>query len=315
MELNKITEKDWDNLTKQYQANYWFQQSSNIVLIANSYQRKPVFYACFDSTKFQFAFVLFINGKNASLPTHFFYSPFIINPNLNDFIFNKSLQFCLNELKKDLDVIEFKCAPSIVDIRGFTWSGFKHQIYYTLIKVLNDFEGNYSENIKRQLNKVKKEAQLSVQFKLPLQSIIDQQLNFMMDNGLSKNESNKVKLWLMAMDQNNQLINFQLINEEKTVGSAIVAIDQTTAYLISIEGGTKETGGQTFLYHEIFKELRQRGIQQFDLLGANLQGVAEYKSKLGASLKPYYILSFRKNRMLFDIKMFFKQKIKMFIKG
>jgi hypothetical protein len=52
------------------------------------------------------------------------------------------------------------------------------------------------------------------------------------------------------------------------------------------------------------------GIPKVDLLGANIQGVAEYKSKLGSQLAPYFILSYRKYFLIYQLKLKLKKYLK-----
>jgi hypothetical protein len=52
------------------------------------------------------------------------------------------------------------------------------------------------------------------------------------------------------------------------------------------------------------------GITKVDLLGANIQGVAEYKSKLGSQLAPYFILSYRKHLLFYQLKLMLKKLMK-----
>ena len=88
------------------------------------------------------------------------------------------------------------------------------------------------------------------------------------------------------------------------------SIFQQQAYLISITGGVPETQGQTALYFAIFDHFSKMGIPTIDLLGANIQGVAEYKSKLGSQLAPYFILSYRKYTLYYQLKLMIKKLMK-----
>ena len=301
----------WDTLLVQFDDVLWCQKSINIEKIAQTYNRKAVYFATYHQSVFCAAMVLFVDRKKANLPTHFFYTPFFINCSLKDFIINQSLQQMLLKLKKEYHQIELKLAPKYNDIRAFSWSGFDHKIYYTLIKDLQNTTKKPSENIRRQLNKIAQNNAIVVNVvEENLADIFNQHIEMMIQNGLSKEESKRVLNWLNFFNQNNQLIVFGLYESNKLQGSALLTFDQEQAYLISITGGVAETFGQTALYFAFFNHIQSLGIDKIDLLGANIQGVAEYKSKLGSVLFSYPIVSYYKFKAFIQ----FKLRLKMWLK-
>lgn len=302
----------WDTLLVQFDDVLWCQKSINIEKIAQTYNRKAVYFATYHQSVFCAAMVLFVDRKKANLPTHFFYTPFFINCSLKDFIINQSLQQMLLKLKKEYHQIELKLAPKYNDIRAFSWSGFDHKIYYTLIKDLQNTTKKPSENIRRQLKKIAQNNAIVVNVvEENLADIFNQHIEMMIQNGLSKEESKRVLNWLNFFNQNNQLIVFGLYESNKLQGSALLTFDQEQAYLISITGGVAETFGQTALYFAFFNHIQSLGIDKIDLLGANIQGVAEYKSKLGSALFSYPIVSYYKFKALIQ----FKLRLKMWLKN
>jgi hypothetical protein len=162
MHFKEINPIQWDALLVQYDESLWYQQARNIQLIASSYQKQSIYYACYHQSVFCAAMVLYVHKKNAALPTHFFYTPFFINASLKDFVVNQALNQMLLELKTEYHTIELKLAPKFNDIRAFTWSGFTHQLYYTLNKGLLLDEKKPSENIRRQINKIAQNEAIQV---------------------------------------------------------------------------------------------------------------------------------------------------------
>lgn len=301
----------WDTLLVQFDDVLWCQKSINIEEIARTYNRKAVYFAAYHQSVFCAAMVLFVDRKKANLPTHFFYTPFFINRSLKDFIINQSLQQMLLELKKEYHQIELKLAPKYNDIRPFSWSGFDHKIYYTLIKDLQNTTKKPSENIRRQLNKIAQNNAIVVKVEEEnLADIFNKHIEMMIQNGLSKVESKSVLSWLNFFNQNKQLYVFGLYESDILHGSALLTFDQEQAYLISITGGVAETFGQTALYFALFNHFQSLGINKIDLLGANIQGVAEYKSKLGSELHSYPIVSYHKYKAVNQLKLKLKKWLK-----
>jgi hypothetical protein len=311
MHFKEINPIQWDALLVQYDESLWYQQARNIQLIASSYQKQAIYYACYHQSVFCAAMVLYVHKKNAALPTHFFYTPFFINTSLKDFVVNQALNQMLLELKTEYNTIELKLAPKFNDIRAFTWSGFTHHLYYTLNKGLILDEKKPSENIRRQINKIAHNEAIQVKVETTnLDSIIATHLQMMLKNGMGKAELQQVKHWVNTFYQQQQLVVFGLYESTNLKGSALLTFDQQQAYLISITGGVPETQGQTALYFAIFDHFSKMGITKVDLLGANIQGVAEYKSKLGSQLAPYFILSYRKQFLFYQLKLMLKKRLK-----
>jgi len=311
MYFKEINPNQWDALLIQYDQSFWYQDSRNIQLIASTYHKQAVYYACYHQSVFCAAMVLFVHKKNAALPTHFFYTPFFINASLKDFVVNQALNQMLLALKKDYHTIELKLAPKFNDIRAFTWSGFDHHLYYTLHKALLKDEKKPSENIRRQVNKIAQNGSIQVKLETAnLASIISTHLKMMLKNGMGKAEEQKVKQWVNTFYHQQQLVVFGLYESTNLKGSALLTFDQHQAYLISITGGVPETQGQTALYFAIFDHFSKMGIPTVDLLGANIQGVAEYKSKLGSQLAPYFILFYRKYFLFYQFKLMLKKRLK-----
>lgn len=311
MHFKEINPNQWDALLIQYDQSFWYQDARNIQLIASTYHKQAIYYACYHQSVFCAAMVLYVHKKNAALPTHFFYTPFFINASLKDFVVNQALNQMLLALKKDYHTIELKLAPKFNDIRAFTWSGFAHHLYYTLHKALLMDEKKPSENIRRQINKIAQNEAIQVKIETTNTAvIIHTHLKMMLENGMGKAEEQQVKHWINTFYHQQQLVVFGLYESTNLKGSALLTFDQQQAYLISITGGVPETQGQTALYFAIFDHFSKMGIPTIDLLGANIQGVAEYKSKLGSQLAPYFILSYRKYTLFYQLKLMLKKLMK-----
>ena len=82
MHFKEINPNQWDALLIQYDQSLWYQDARNIQLIASTYHKQAIYYACYHQSVFCAAMVLYVHKKNAALPTHFFYTPFFINASL-----------------------------------------------------------------------------------------------------------------------------------------------------------------------------------------------------------------------------------------
>ena len=101
---------------------------------------------------------------------------------------------------------------------------------------------------------------------------------------------------------------YEAEDREITIGSSCVLVDQVSseAYNLLISSGNTNyhTGVHAALYSFICKQLAET-ITNFDLYGADIKGVADFKSSLGASLIPHYTVKYSRR------KYWFSQSLKM----
>jgi hypothetical protein len=274
-------------------SEYLFNQVDFLAKIAQAYQKEISVYTVLEHDKALLSVPILHRKRNASLATHFFYQAVIKHQPFSEHKFLEIWDHLLLRLKIDFDAIDLKLAPYAEDIRPLTWAGFGNKIYYTASIDLAH-EPTYSENIRRSIKKALK-AGLSIRVHTYHEEIVKEQLKDMLKNGLSKKEPDSINYWMNALSESGALVVFELLNaEQQRIGSSIYLTDKNQAYLISVMGGQEESGGQAYLYDQAFAYFKAKGIEQIDLLGANIPSIAIYKSKLGAKQQSYVISSYRK---------------------
>lgn len=253
-------------------------------------------------------------GRDASLTTHFFYQAIILHASFSERKFLQAWELLISELKANFDAIDFKLPPFAEDIRPFTWAGFGQKSYYTATINLKK-EIPYSENVKRSLKKAEK-AGLTINISDFNPEVLIMNLKDMITHGLGKLEPMQIQIWLRTLASVKQSCTFTLLNADGTIiGSSIYLYDTKQAYLISVMGGEEQSGGQAYLYHSAFEHFRSQGLEKIDLLGANIQSIALYKSKLGASTEGYNIVSYRKSFSRYFFSYHIKKMLKNMLKS
>lgn len=306
LQFSAFGKSDWNSLIEKNQINDLFYLSSYHDVLALHYNCNCSYYQVHDNSDVLIAIPIFHRKKDATLITHFFYHAIYFNPILSERKKIEAFDLLASSLIKYYDKIDFKLEPKCQDVRAFVWNGYNSNTYYSYHLNLNE-ELNYSENINRQLkkyNKIYKVEKLNDYD----EHIIEAHVHDMVKNGLGKSEAGKVKAWMFDFQKLGILNVFKMQDEQGVdQGSAIYINDKNTAYLIAV---MSNNSSQALLYDRVFEYYRSLKINHIDLLGANIQNVAVYKSQFDAKLISYHIVSYRKNKVWESIKKAIKLKIK-----
>lgn len=308
MQFQEINKELWQDTMKDEQ-NVFFADVLFHEIIKRTYKADCTYFAVIDSKNIiQIALPIFHRSKDASLLTHFFYQHIYIHSDISERKKIEGMNLLVESLIKKFDKIDLKLNPEFNDIRAFTWNGFDNQTYYTYLIDLNK-KLNYSENISRQIKKYKLTHTVEHVVDLKIsEGIFEQHLIDMNKNGIPKKELSAIRSWLTYLSEQGLLKVFALRDDNNEInGSAIYIVHSTRAYLISIM--SKNTA-QVLLYDEVFNFMKEHAVFCIDLLGANLQNIAVYKSQFDANLQSYIIVSYRKNKNWESLKLGLKKKIK-----
>lgn len=306
LQFNEFSQNEWNSLVGVNPIYSLFYQAEFHDVISKRYNCDCTYYQISDNTETILAIPIFHRKKDASLITHFFYQAVYYKKTLSERKKIEAFNLLASSLIKLFDKIDFKLEPSFDDIRAFVWNAFDSKTYYSYHLDLNS-ELNYSENISRQIKKYDKVYKVE---KLGdyNDTLINTQVNDMINNGLSIAEAQKVRSWMKDFYNQQILDLFQMKDEQgNEQGSAIYLKDQNSAYLIAV---MSNNSSQALLYDKVIDYYRAQNTKEIDLLGANIQNVAIYKSQFDAKLISYHIVSYRKNKMWESIKKVIKHKIK-----
>lgn len=306
LKFKSIDKTEWDHLILSNHVDNLFYQSIYHDVLNKHYKTNCSYYLVVDENEKYLALPVFHRKRDAALLTHFFYQAVYIKESISERKKIEAFDLLVSSLLKLYDKIDFKLDPKVVDVRSFVWNGFESKTYYSYhVDLARDL--NYSENINRQLKKYSKILKVERLQSLD-KELIESHIRDMIKNGLGKSEAEKVRGWINNFFEIGILDVFELRDSEsKEQGSAIYLRDKNTAYLIAIKSNNSS---QALLYDKVFEQYRTEKISHIDLLGANIQNVAIYKSQFDAQLISYHIVSYRKNKVWESVKKAIKLKIK-----
>ena len=306
LQFSELDKQGWINLIESNRVGSLFYQTYYHTIILNRYTCDCTYYQIIDNSEVILALPIFHRNRNASLVTHFFYHAIYFNNKISERKKIESFNLLASSLIKHFDKIDLKLEPQLHDMRAFAWNAYESNTYYSYHLNLS-LELNYSENINRQLKKFNKIYKVERIAKFD-NELIDAHIRDMVKNGLGKAEAIQVKQWMRDFFDLNILDIFKMTDEhEVEQGSAIYIKDKSTAYLIAV---MSNNSSQALLYDKVIEHYRLENITEIDLLGANIQNVAIYKSQFDAKLISYHIVSYRKNKVWESIKKVIKHKIK-----
>lgn len=306
LQFSSLSHNEWKSLVENNQIKSLFYQTEFHLVISKRYNCDCSYYQIKDTTDTILALPIFHRNRDASLITHFFYQAIYFSSNLSERKKMEAFNLLATSLTKHFDKIDFKLEPKINDIRAFSWNSFESNVYYSYHLNLS-IELSYSENINRQIKKYDKLYKVERLSNFN-EHVIDAHIRDMLKNNLGRAEAVQVRYWLKDFYDLNLLDIFMMTDElGQEQGSTIYIRDKNSAYLVAV---MSNNSSQALLYDKVIEYYRSEKIMEIDLLGANIQNVAIYKSQFDAKLISYYIVSYRKNKVWESIKNTIKRKIK-----
>jgi hypothetical protein len=199
----------------------------------------------------------------------------------------------ISELKGHYTQIEFRLPPEVTDIRPFQWQGFSYKVNYTY---LNPVEGlHFGYTLRARLKKSEQAgilSSVSSSFEKVWKHQIYDLKRFNFSNTLLK------KLEVVFFDWHKQgfLLVYESNLNNKIIGSSCVLVDkkQSKAFnlLLSSANSNYQTEVHPNLYNYILTDLKGRELRTFDLYGADLRGVADFKSRFQGILRPHFTVKY-----------------------
>lgn len=211
--------------------------------------------------------------------------------------------------KEHFDSIQLTNSPDLIDVRPFTWNGWDSKVYYAYYLDLDDdVEKGFSKNARRTIRgaiknniSVKKLSKDDVErdflqyydlFKI---TYLRQGIQLSVSKEFLKNmidmlyDQRKGEMWI-AKDSSGEM-----------TAAEVNVVDNKRAYRWSPVSHTelRKTGATSLLLFEIFKDLKERGFKEINLMAANTPQLAKFISSFNPKLVPYY--SIEKKRSLVKI--------------
>lgn len=208
--------------------------------------------------------------------------------------------------------------PSISDIRPYSWNGFETGIRYTYISELNpevQIQDDFDSDIRRRIKKAEEldykiitdisDENITHAWELEQQSFLRHQFQ---QSGFSKQE---FLSFIKTLSGEGSLLVFSMIHEGAPIASVVTVHEKTRGIAYYWQAGANKeylnTGLNQLLIQRVIEHYSSDGYQKFDLLGADTNTIAKYKSTFNFPLVPMYSVS--KSRGLSKLGLMIKKII------
>lgn len=325
--LDRNEYRIWDDFVDECKTGSIFNKSFYLTSLANILNIKFNILGVYDKDHNLVAGYAFCHNKKFLFK--YIYIPPLI-PFYSFIIFDRSTKYpskkerqnkniinaIIHKLSEDYALLDFRFSPNFNDIRPLTWNSFNHKINYTYstkIKDLNVLFENFDSDIKRRIKKTNeldyvfiKETNndsIKVFYDLQEKSFIKQQINF---------KFNKTQFiqFVENLKLNNCIEIYTIYFKEKPVTSCVVLLDNKNSYylLSGTDNKYSNYGFNQLLIWLTINDLSKQGFEFFDLVGANTESIAQYKSNFNFNLVPLY-QSIKYNNKLFKFLFKFKKSV------
>nr|MBC7611570.1 hypothetical protein [Pseudopedobacter sp.] len=309
--LKEVDKKTWQEAVSINRTSI-FDDPDYLEIIAQLHHTDIKYWVFYKKNKSILGFATYVKGNIIVVPDHYSYSSFWFNDELTDFSFFDVLDQSLKVLKGGFKNFSFRLPPQVKDVRAFNLNGCSSVVNYTYYNATSQLElrKNNEAKFKESLN-----YDLAFFYDEYNELVLEQQLNDFQNFGYKKSKINFYRKYFKELIDRKYLKSFGVFFEGTLKASALVIIDQNnaTAYnlLLSNSKMQDKTDSSTFLYVKIIEKLKELGIQKFDLYGANMKGIANFKSGFRGDLIPHYIVKYSSLRnSLNKFLMFAKRVVK-----
>jgi lipid II:glycine glycyltransferase (peptidoglycan interpeptide bridge formation enzyme) len=199
---------------------------------------------------------------------------------------NTTLTLLLQQLKKEYDAFSFVFSPNVKDLRPYRWNGLNLEVNYTYlnnIKKINLENPDFAPSTKRQIAKAVKQnysiskgfsnENIDAFYSLLQQTYTRKDIVFKMD------KKALLRLFRNLSDRNWLEIFVLQFEGQAAAACAITTFNQTAHYwMAASDSHLSKLGAPSALLVEVMKWLKTREIEIFDLVGANIQSVSNFKA-------------------------------------
>lgn len=246
------------------------------------------------------------------VPDHFSYSSFWVAKKLGEYSSFNYLDNALKALIAKYKFISFRLSPQIKDVRAFNLNGFSAKVNYTYLNNTSKFQ--YRKDIS---SKIVRAQNYELEFLNDdnYLEVLNQQIGDFKLFGFSKKATIFYKNYFDCLAKKGFLNSFSIKHKGILVASALIIIDKKKSFgyniLLSSSKKNDDLDVSAFLYDKMTAYLNYNGIETFDLYGADMKGIANFKSGFNGDLNAHYTLNYSfSNRFIYPNY----QKLKLFIK-
>lgn len=207
-------------------------------------------------------------------------------------------------LEKYFSYVKLTFPINVADIRPLIWKNFQQAVHYTYCSTIDPPEELYNgfdPAIKRRIKSAEKKphAFLKGINQQQINNIFDLQEQSLKRQGL-QNKLNREQFtsYIQLLNENHLVNIYTLVLQEKPVSSLLTLIFRDTAYywLAGTDSSIASTGFNQLNFWLMIRDLHDKGIRNFDFVGASTPNIANYKSNFNFKLQPYYMAERSFNR-------------------
>ena len=297
-ELNKNEYKVWDTIVDNSPQGTIFSKTIFSEALNQVTGKGYTIYGIFKNTnliggcpvysKKRFGF------KMAILPSLVPYSGIVLKtPSSKYSSQNESLRLKIEnlicqKLSTEYDYVYLAHHPTLQDIRGFVWNGWRIHIRYTHVIDLKDYSLEKIDPFTRR--RIKKATEYGV--KISESNDIERVVNLVEKSYLRHSATPPFpKHYLVGLFERGIYHLFIAQNPNGDILSGMIVVkDPPVAYggILGSEPEALKTGVNSLLLWSVLSSLTTE-FEQFDFMGANVQSIAKFKSNFGGNLIPYYV--------------------------
>ena len=250
----------------------------------------PFFYG-----KKLFLRTLFSPPPNFAIP----YLGFILNDKFLSLKQDKKESFMaevvnsINEIniKYPSDYLYISLVPDLIDVREFSWSGYKITPYYTysiqLPENIDDLFINFKKNARKIIKNIPKE-QLSLLQSDDLSILFAQQNQRYNEQGIN-NPIQNIEYLLNIKNKFPENVFYYKLFFNNILLSSILMIEYKKAMAWIGHSKPEDNSNDIFMW-ELIKNERNKGYNKFEIIGANTKKLCQFKSKFNPTLEFYFVI-------------------------
>ncbi|WP_430811370.1 MULTISPECIES: lipid II:glycine glycyltransferase FemX [unclassified Carboxylicivirga] len=204
---------------------------------------------------------------------------------------------CLNNfLQSHYHAISFRFDWRCNDLRSFSEDKFSIDLKYTYIQNLNEFDASHhpiDPATKRQIKKAHKEGftvnkdmsddNIAAFYALIRKTYKRQGLPLIFS------QKDYQHLLTRLVEQHKARLYVMYIKDEPVAAMAISTMNKQAHYWLSASDTSySRYGGTSALILEVLNDLKMRGIESFDFVGANTASISRFKAGYSFNLQAYY---------------------------
>jgi hypothetical protein len=295
--LVNLSRNEWVEEIVQLRPLYLNEQEHVVEALMATFGVSATYFIYRDKEKPIISFIALGNRKKIFNPLHFLYSAFWVEGNLSDPKYAESVSHFLKELTAKFNNIEIRLPTSVNDVRPFIWNNFTVSNFYTYVKDLEEqrYHPSTTKNIRKTADKgyeCKRENINEDNLALNMQLLTELQVYPKTKVAIEK--------FLKSVSSKNEFSCYSCYLNGKLIASNIMFLDahNKIAYTVLLNKVANEVKDDvhSLLHHFFFKDLREAGFAEVDLLGGDMQNIAAFKARMYAHLKPHFVVSYSKNK-------------------